>query len=176
MLETESMSFLKHAGRIVRINVQLNLLLRIRQRLQHSNMPGRNFLQQCLRSAIHFLSGCDISIGAIVPTSTRFPHPTGIVIGDGVRLGERVTIYQNVTLGSHGRPGAMPTYPIVDDDCTLFAGCVLIGDITLGKGAIVGANSVLTQSLDDRQIAVGVPARVIIAGDQTSADDNVGRS
>lgn len=144
-----------------RVNKQIYFLLSIRAYVQNKIFPGRNFILQIIRTIIHWASGCDFSAGAVIPPSTRFPHPTGIVIGEGVRLGLGVTIYQNVTLGSHGRLGKPISFPIIGDDSTIFAGAVLIGGITVGRNCVIGANSVLMTDVKDGSIAVGSPARII---------------
>jgi serine O-acetyltransferase len=89
------------------------------------------------------LFSSDVSTGAQLGVPIEVPHPLGIVIGSGVVTGERVRIFQNVTLGS-SRSGA---YPFVEDDVTIYAGAVVAGRITIGVGATVGANSLVTRSV-----------------------------
>lgn len=71
-------------------------------------------------------------------------------------IGERCTIMQHVTLG-HDRGGS----PRLEDDVTIGPGACVIGRIVIGRGARVGANSVLTKSIPAGAIAVGNPARII---------------
>ena len=92
----------------------------------------------------------------------ELPHPNGIVIGAGVVIGENCRIYQQVTIGGknigdsdHGR------MPKIGNNCVLFAGCKVLGDIELGEGTVVGANSVLTKSTEPHSIYAGIPARRI---------------
>jgi serine O-acetyltransferase len=103
-----------------------------------------------------------ISPMATIPHSVRFVHPTGIVIGDGVVLGERVRVYQNVTLGG-ARIGDMQkmNYPVIGDDTVIFAGAVIAGAVHIGRGCVIGANSVVLSDVPDGATAVGAPARVI---------------
>jgi serine O-acetyltransferase len=83
------------------------------------------------------------------------------VIGKGVRLGEDVVVYQNVTLGGRNRgDGRRGQYPTVGDGVVLFAGAVLIGDIEVGSGSVVGANAVVLSDVPCNSVATGVPARV----------------
>lgn len=104
--------------------------------------------------------GIFISVDVRAQIATRFPHPTGIIVGRGVRIGDNVTIFQNVTLGGKklgdGRAGR---YPRIGDGATPFAGAVIVGDIAIGAGSVVGANSVVLDDIPDRSIAVGAPAR-----------------
>ena len=97
-----------------------------------------------------------------IPRSTKFPHPHGIVIGEGVGLGERVIIYQNVTLGGARRGDWQAgCYPTVGDDTTIFAGAVIVGAITVGRNCVIGANAVVLRDVPDGHTAVGAPARLI---------------
>ena len=77
----------------------------------------------------------DVAQGAVVGPGLRLPHPVGIVIGDGVRIGSNVTIYHGVTLGA-SRGG----YPVLEDDVVVYPGATVVGGTRVGRGAIVGAN------------------------------------
>lgn len=119
-------------------------------------------MAQLVRERIQSQYGVFLPLRQPVPLSTNFPHPIAIVIGEGVRLGERVTIYQGVTLGGARRGDWQTgTYPVIGDDVVLFAGAVVIGGVTIGKGCIIGANSVVLQDVPDGHTAVGVPARIV---------------
>nr|WP_286198736.1 hypothetical protein [Mesorhizobium sp. BR1-1-16] len=99
---------------------------------------------------------------AVIAPSVSFPHPTGIVIGDGVIIGERAKIYQNVTLGG-ARVGDQKAnnYPTIGQDTVLFAGVVVVGKVTVGANCIVGANAVVLSDVPDGAVAVGSPARIV---------------
>ena len=87
----------------------------------------------------------------------KLPHPTSIIIGDGVVIEDNVTIFQNVTLGSKGI-GANK-YPKVKNKATIFAGAKIFGDITLGDSCTIGANSVINIEVEPNSVYAGVPAR-----------------
>ena len=106
--------------------------------------------------------GVYISSKAAVDEGLRLPHPTSIVIGEGVFIGANVTIYQSVTLG--GRvigDWENGNYPEVAEGSVLFAGVVVVGKIRIGKNCIIGANSVVLSDIPDNSVAVGAPARVV---------------
>lgn len=89
-------------------------------------------------------------------------HPVAIIIGEGVKLGKNVIIYQNVTLGGARLGDAIAkNYPIIGDNTVIFSGAVIIGAVRIGKNCVIGANSVVTKSIPDNCTAVGVPARII---------------
>lgn len=106
--------------------------------------------------------GLYVSKNARIGPGLVLPHPTAIVIGDGVAVGRDVTLYQSVTLG--GRlPGdwACGNYPTISEGCTLFAGVVVAGRVHIGKNCIIGANAVVISDIPDNAVAVGAPARVV---------------
>jgi serine O-acetyltransferase len=106
--------------------------------------------------------GVFIAEDAQIGEKLVLPHPTSIVIGNGVRVGKGVTIYQGVTLGGRIVGDAKSgNYPTVCDDTVLFAGAVVIGRVTIGSACVIGANSVVNSSLPDRVTAVGAPARIV---------------
>lgn len=111
---------------------------------------------------IQVLFGVFLPPNSPVPASTRFPHPTAIVIGEGVRLGQRVTIYQGVTLGG-ARVGDWQAgaYPTIGDDVTIFAGASVLGSVSVGRNATIGANAVVLCDVPEGAVAVGVPARIL---------------
>ncbi|HVY12184.1 MAG TPA: serine O-acetyltransferase, partial [Alphaproteobacteria bacterium] len=88
------------------------------------------------------------------------PHPTGIVIGQVVKIGADVTLYQNVTLGS-ARAGGANDQPEIGNNVVIFAGAVIVGKISIGPNAKIGANAVVLDHVPAGAAAVGAPARII---------------
>ncbi|WP_157936493.1 serine O-acetyltransferase [Vibrio cyclitrophicus] len=105
---------------------------------------------------------CYLSGKAIIGRYISFPHPVGIVIGDGVIIADRVTIYQNVTLGAARiGEGDKGLYPRIGNNVVIFAGAKLIGDISIGDGAVIGANAVVTKNVPANVSVVGIPSRIV---------------
>jgi len=98
-----------------------------------------------------FLSGCEF--GVPLPATTYLPHPQGIVVGCRVRLGNHVVIGQQVTLG--GRDLDIDHMPVIQDGVYLGAGCKVLGQVVVGRGATVGANAVVTKNVPAGGVVVG---------------------
>ena len=101
----------------------------------------------------HGATGIDIHPGASIGGSFFIDHGTGVVIGETCAIGERVRIYQGVTLGARGpgndervAKGAL-RHPVVEDDVVIYAGATLLGRITIGRGAKIGGNVWLTRDV-----------------------------
>ena len=113
------------------------------------------FLARVAADIGHSLTGIDIHPGAQIGGSFFIDHGTGVVIGETAIIGERVRLYQAVTLGAKRFPvdasGALvkgaPRHPIVEDDVIIYAGATVLGRITVGAGSTIGGNVWLTQSV-----------------------------
>ena len=103
----------------------------------------------------HAATGIDIHPGARIGGSFFIDHGTGVVIGETCVIGERVCLYQGVTLGAksfaldpQGIPiKGRPRHPIVGDDVTIYAGATILGRITIGRGSTIGGNVWLTRGV-----------------------------
>jgi len=101
--------------------------------------------------------GCHISLHASVGPGLRLPHPVAIVIGDDCVIGSNVTLYQNVTLGQ--RRDDIPGGPRIEDNVTIYAGAVVAGSITIGRGASIAANALVLEDVRPGERVGGNPAR-----------------
>ncbi|MFJ4160201.1 hypothetical protein [Microbacterium testaceum] len=89
-------------------------------------------------------------------------HANGIVVGVGAVVGENCTILQQVTVGAaSGAPAFGQRYPRVGSGVIFGAGSRIIGDVSIGDGAVVGANAVVVKDVAPNSTVVGVPARPI---------------
>jgi serine O-acetyltransferase len=114
----------------------------------------------------NMIFGSEIAIGAKVGGGLYIPHPYGIVAGV-CEIGENVTLLQNVTIGV--KNGSDAGIAVIGDNAFLSAGCVILGDVKIGKGATIGANSVVLSDVPDDAIAIGVPAKIKIKTPNLSA-------
>jgi len=103
----------------------------------------------------HSATGIDIHPGAQIGSGFFIDHGTGVVIGETAIIGQRVRIYQAVTLGAKrfnvGEDGVLEKgqlrHPILEDDVVVYAGATILGRITIGKGSSIGGNVWLTRSV-----------------------------
>ncbi len=104
----------------------------------------------------HEITGIDIHPGATIGDSFFIDHGTGVVIGETTVIGNNVKLYQGVTLGAksfeldaEGNPvKGIKRHPNIEDDVVIYAGATILGgDVTIGKGSVIGGNVWLTESV-----------------------------
>ena len=139
---------------------QLVFWLRVQRALVRVPLVGR-LLRRLVWYVTTIWFSCDVDPEAEIGAGLYLPHPLGIVIGGGVRIGRNVSILQNVTLG---RVAIEHLDPTLGDDVEIGAGSVVLGAIRIGSGAKVGANSVVQCDVPAGAVAVGAPARIILPG------------
>ena len=120
---------------------------------------GGSILKRFLWLNIVSKTGCHISPSAVLEPGVIFPHATGIVIGNNAHIKKGVKIFQNVTFAIEDE--VADKAPTAQENAIIYAGAVVIGDITIGEGAVVGANSVLKINVPAGKSAVGAPAKII---------------
>ena len=132
------------------------ILAVIHHRLAHHlYRAGLPLLARISAEIAHSATGIDIHPGAQIGRSFFIDHGTGVVIGETAIIGERVRIYQAVTLGAKRFPAdesgqlqkGHPRHPIVEDDVVIYAGATILGRITIGQGTTIGGNVWLTRSV-----------------------------
>ncbi|MBL8815578.1 MAG: serine acetyltransferase [Planctomyces sp.] len=128
----------------------------IHHRLAHElYLLGVPLVARIIAEISHSVTGIDIHPGATIGRSFFIDHGTGVVIGETAVIGERVRLYQAVTLGAKRFPvdenGALikgnARHPIVEDDVVIYAGATILGRITIGRGTVIGGNVWLTKSV-----------------------------
>ena len=125
-------------------------------RLAHElHRLGTPLLARMISEIAHSVTGIEIHPGAQIGQSFFIDHGTGVVIGETAIIGERVRVYQAVTLGAKRFPvdehGVLVKgnlrHPIVEDDVVIYAGATILGRITIGRGSTIGGNVWLTRSV-----------------------------
>jgi len=122
---------------------------------------GRLILARLISQRARRITGIEIHPGAKIGKRFFIDHGMGIVIGETAEIGDDVTIYHGVTLGGIGGEKEEKRHPTVKSGATIGAGAKILGPITVGIGAKVGANSVVLKDVPDHHTAVGAPARLI---------------
>ena len=133
------------------------LLAMIHHRLAHSLYTlGLPLLARIISELAHGQTGIDIHPGATIGPRFFIDHGTGVVIGETAVIGQGVRLYQNVTLGAKRFPTeadgttlkkGLPRHPTVEDDVVVYAGATILGRVTIGRGAVIGGNVWLTDSV-----------------------------
>lgn len=121
---------------------------------------GRNSLALFLQNRISSVFGVDIHPAAQIGKGIMFDHATGIVIGETAVIEDMVSIMQSVTLGGTGKE-AGDRHPKVRRGVLIGAGAKILGNITVGECAKIGAGSVVLKDVPARTAVAGVPAQVI---------------
>ncbi len=123
-------------------------------RVAHAlHLEGVPFVPRMIAEHAHALTGIDIHPGAVIGESFFIDHGTGVVIGETTVIGDRVKLYQNVTLGALSTARAeagreSKRHPTIEDDVTIYAGATILGGATvIGRGSVVGGNVWLVKSL-----------------------------
>lgn len=127
-------------------------------------------LARFIANISRILTGIEIHPEAKIGKRLFIDHGTGVVIGQTSVIGDDVTIYHGVTLGGVVRktaPGETKRHPTLENGAMIGAGAQVLGNVTIGEGAKVGANSVVTESVPAHKTALGIPAR-IVGGDDFS--------
>jgi serine O-acetyltransferase len=103
---------------------------------------------------VHARTGIDIHPGATIGESFFIDHGTGVVIGETTLIGDRVKIYQGVTLGALSQEHrGMKRHPTVEDDVVIYAGATILGgDTVIGRGSTINGNVFLTRSVEPGSI------------------------
>ena len=121
---------------------------------------GVPMVPRTLALATRAITGIEIHPAAQVGEGLFIDHGNGVVIGETAEIGENVTLYQGVTLGGTGFATGK-RHPTVQDNVTIGSGAKLLGPITIGHGAKIGANSVVIHDVPPNSTVVGNPGHPV---------------
>lgn len=115
-----------------------------------------------------FLTGIEIHPAAKIAPGVFIDHGHGVVIGETAEVGAGTVIYQGCTLGGTGKESGK-RHPTIGENCVISAGAKVLGNITVGDGAKIGAGAVVLKDVPPHATVVGVPGRVVrICGEKTN--------
>jgi serine O-acetyltransferase len=126
---------------------------------------GQRLAARFLAEVVHTFTGVDIHPGATLGPGLFIDHATGVVIGETAEVGADVTIYHGVTLGAPSSAARGKRHPTIGDRVVLGAGAKVLGPITVGAGASIGANAVVVKPVPAGAVVVGVPGRGVWYGE-----------
>ena len=117
---------------------------------------GVPLIPRIITEIAHSETGIDIHPGAEIGSHFTIDHGTGIVVGATCIIGKNVKLYQGVTLGAKSFPldedgnpiKNNPRHPIIHDDVIIYSNATILGRITIGKGAVIGANVWITHNVE----------------------------
>ena len=124
---------------------------------------GLKWLGRFISHLSRWFTGIEIHPGARIGNGVFFDHGMGIVIGETAEIGDGCTIYHGVTLGGTSLYKGTKRHPTLGRDVVVGAGAKVLGGFTVGDGAKVGSNAVVTKPVPAGATAVGNPARIIQA-------------
>jgi serine O-acetyltransferase len=133
------------------------ILYKVAHFLYRRDIP---FLPRLFSELGRFFTGIDIHPGAQLGRGVLMDHGLGIVIGETAIIGNDVLIYQGVTLGGTSLE-RKKRHPTIGDRCVIGAGAKILGNIKIGTGSRIGANSVVIGDVPEGSTAVGIPARIV---------------
>lgn len=119
------------------------------------------WLARVISNLSRWLTGIEIHPGAKIGRRFFIDHGLGIVIGETAELGDDVTLYQGVTLGGTSWNKGK-RHPTLEDGVVVGAGAKVLGPFTVGAGAKIGSNAVVTKAVPAGATAVGIPGRIIV--------------
>ena len=112
-----------------------------------------------------FLTGIEIHPGAKIGKNLFIDHGMGVVIGETSDIGDNVTIYHMATLGgiapsiNSNDQRNIKRHPTIEDEVVIGSGAQILGPVTVGRCAKIGANAVITKDVSEKAVMVGIPAK-----------------
>ena len=132
---------------------------------------GVPLLPRIMSEIAHDRTGIEIHPGATIGSHFFIDHGTGIVIGETAHIGDRVRLYQGVTIGAASLRDASALrgkkrHPTIEDDVTVYAGATILGgDTVIGRGSVIGGNVFLTESVPPLSRVMAEAPRQLVKGE-----------
>jgi serine O-acetyltransferase len=124
-------------------------------------VAGIPLLPRFLANVTRFITGVEINPGAKIGKGCFIDHGMGVVIGETAELGDFVSLNQGVTLGGTSRE-RVKRHPTLEDNVIVGASALVIGAITIGRNAKIGAGTVVVRDVPPNATIVGIPGRVVL--------------
>jgi serine O-acetyltransferase len=124
-----------------------------------------NLIARIISQFSRFLTGIEIHPNANIGKNLFIDHGMGVVIGETSNIGNNVTIYHMVTLGgiapsiNSNDQRNVKRHPTIQDDVVIGSGAQVLGPVTVGRCAKIGANAVITKDVPEKAVMVGIPAK-----------------
>ncbi len=135
----------------------------------------RHTLALFLQGRTSEVFGLDIHPAANIAGGVMIDHATGVVIGETSKISSKVSIFQGVTLGGKGTETGK-RHPDILEGATIYASSTILGNIKVGKNAIVAAGSLVLKDVKDGETVAGIPARKVKGLISESAEWDPGNS
>ena len=135
-----------------------------------------NLIARIISQFSRFLTGIEIHPKANIGKNLFIDHGMGVVIGETSEIGDNVTIYHMATLGgispsiNSNEQRNIKRHPTLKDNVEVGSGAQILGPVTVGKNAKIGANAVVTKDVPENAVMVGIPAKNV--GETSSSDEN----
>ncbi len=124
-----------------------------------------NLIARIISQFSRFLTGIEIHPNANIGKNLFIDHGMGVVIGETSDIGDNVTIYHMVTLGgiapsiNSNNQRNVKRHPTIQDEVVIGSGAQVLGPVTIGRCAKIGANAVITKDVPEKAVMVGIPAK-----------------
>jgi serine O-acetyltransferase len=129
------------------------------------NLAKFDLVARIISQFSRFLTGIEIHPGAKIGKNLFIDHGMGVVIGETSQIGDNVTIYHMATLGgiapsiNSNDQRNIKRHPTIEDDVVIGSGAQVLGPVTVGRCAKIGANAVITKDVPEKAVMVGIPAK-----------------
>ena len=135
-----------------------------------------NLIARIISQFSRFLTGIEIHPKANIGKNLFIDHGMGVVIGETSEIGNNVTIYHMATLGgispsiNSNEQRNIKRHPTLKNNVVVGSGAQILGPVTVGKNAKIGANAVVTKDVPENAVMVGIPAKNV--GETAGSDEN----